>query len=45
MEGDSKTARAHIESLREDLGRPFVVAAATRDAILAHAIELGMSMS
>jgi len=45
LEGDPKTARAHIESLREDLGRPFVVAAATRNAILAHAIELGMSIS
>jgi ATP/maltotriose-dependent transcriptional regulator MalT len=40
-----KTARAHIQSLRGPQKPNLRHAAATRDAILAHAIELGMSMS
>jgi predicted ATPase len=42
--GDRTAACAHIEALREDLGRPLVLAAAARSAVLAQAAALGLSL-
>jgi tetratricopeptide (TPR) repeat protein len=41
---DTKTARAHIEALRDDLSRPLGLATGTRKAITELAAELGVAI-
>jgi hypothetical protein len=42
-EGDEKSAREHLEALRDDFSHPLVLASATRRSILAEARELGIA--
>jgi tetratricopeptide (TPR) repeat protein len=43
--GDLSSARAHIESIQEDVRLPLALAASTRNTILAQAASLGLSLA